>query len=642
MDNDLMARRLRPPSEPVQQTPQSPQPAVDQNAGQMPDWMPPAPRDDVPWDRPTDFSQPTDTASSDQPAWDRPAPIEWPAADSTGVAEHPADPLGAWPQPVVESPAVTAVFPPAPYQPADTVPSDPDDAYAPVLGDVNVPMARGWPDMNGHDNGRNDPAIVSDANAMAPMVTPVPVVIPDVGQPAAPAEAPAPVPPPAPTNWDEPTGMSEEWPTPEAPAPDWEEPRPAPEPPAAPSDTRPVGDFLAQGPTPPDDLFGTLPEPEPAKPEPASGSMQPSGESTQPDAPTPPEQPAPPSLVEVPLNESEHVMSPFSTAPAPPTPLVVRIELALVDGERRLVNPAEAARPVNPIEVEPERVTPRHPEFEPRGRNGDPYEVPADTHSDQAWIEPTATSVPQATPAPWAVSEPAAQPQPVDWGHAVPPPAAYPANPLPAVPWTPAPAPPAFAPPPIVEQYQSPYPQYAPQPQFAPPPAAQMQPVEPMPWTQPARAWDALAQLPAASITQAPQPVALTPAPAPMFAPEPQPHSPPPPAYFEPAPYEPSVAPQAFAPQTFAPPVYQEPTRAAVMAAPARAANAQAATAAQNQSDLWFLSTEPADAGESRDDDVADGKEPSPVLTAVLTIGMAVLVIVLVLVFIQLMTSLLR
>jgi hypothetical protein len=104
------------------------------------------------------------------------------------------------------------------------------------------------------------------------------------------------------------------------------------------------------------------------------------------------------------------------------------------------------------------------------------------------------------------------------------------------------------------------------------------------------------------------------------------------------APYE-----QSAPPATFAPPAYNEPTRAALMAEPQGPAGVQAATAtAQNQSDLWFLSTEPADAAQSRDEDMTEDKQGSSVLTAVLTIGMAILVIVLVLVFIQLMTSLLR
>jgi len=87
-------------------------------------------------------------------------------------------------------------------------------------------------------------------------------------------------------------------------------------------------------------------------------------------------------------------------------------------------------------------------------------------------------------------------------------------------------------------------------------------------------------------------------------------------------------------------PAYAEP----LDAEPSRALAPQAATVpAQGQSDLWFLSAEPRDAaGAEVRDEVAEGTEPSGLLTGVLTIGMAVLVIVLVLVFIQLMTSLLR
>jgi hypothetical protein len=77
----------------------------------------------------------------------------------------------------------------------------------------------------------------------------------------------------------------------------------------------------------------------------------------------------------------------------------------------------------------------------------------------------------------------------------------------------------------------------------------------------------------------------------------------------------------------------------------ATAAAVAAAPVAQEQNDLWFLSTEPQETTEPAHESTAaveTTKQSSSMLTAGLTIGMAVLVIVLVLVFIQLMTSILR
>jgi hypothetical protein len=86
-----------------------------------------------------------------------------------------------------------------------------------------------------------------------------------------------------------------------------------------------------------------------------------------------------------------------------------------------------------------------------------------------------------------------------------------------------------------------------------------------------------------------------------------------------------------------------EPMAAAAAAATPAVASPITPAAAPEQHDLWFLSTEPDDIDAPFDDDAAAAqKEPSSVLTAVLTIGMAILVIVLVLVFFSLMTSLLR
>jgi hypothetical protein len=103
-------------------------------------------------------------------------------------------------------------------------------------------------------------------------------------------------------------------------------------------------------------------------------------------------------------------------------------------------------------------------------------------------------------------------------------------------------------------------------------------------------------------------------------------------------------APSIFAPplQPYVPeahasgPVVPEPyvgTAAAVSAAVAPAVP-------RDESDLPFLSTEPndVDAATAEEDSVAPKKQ-SFLLTAVVTVGMAILVVVLVLVFLSLMTS---
>jgi hypothetical protein len=110
--------------------------------------------------------------------------------------------------------------------------------------------------------------------------------------------------------------------------------------------------------------------------------------------------------------------------------------------------------------------------------------------------------------------------------------------------------------------------------------------------------------------------------------------------YSVPDPVVQQVSAPAFAPTPYVEP---RPTDAHTAPSPRMLTAAVPDVTAREQSDLWFLSTEPDGAAESDEsDEVAQGKQPSSILTAILTIGMAVLVIVLVLVFIQLMTSLLR
>ncbi len=86
--------------------------------------------------------------------------------------------------------------------------------------------------------------------------------------------------------------------------------------------------------------------------------------------------------------------------------------------------------------------------------------------------------------------------------------------------------------------------------------------------------------------------------------------------------------------------VHAEPTRQDVYAH-ATATQAAAGTVTADHSDLWFLASEPGEAVASTPAVETGGQHPT-LLTAGLTVAMAVLVILLVLVFIQLMTSLLR
>ena len=213
----------------------------------------------------------------------------------------------------------------------------------------------------------------------------------------------------------------------------------------------------------------------------------------------------------------------FSTAQPTAQPLVLRIELTIVDESVRL-RPADAARRVGPdTEAAPEM--PRHPEFEPHAK--------AAATDDSTQIESSAE--PQA---------PAQRADEFAWVL------------------------PAFQP-----QTAAPH-----EPPVAPAPAAPAtDESSEAPWNFASVAADPLASLPAASFATA--------------------------------------------------------VPAAAAAAPA--SSAQAAP----QPDLWFLSSEPQVSVADDKAATANG-EPSSMLTAVLTILMAVVVVGLVLGFLWLMTSL--
>ncbi|MEO6350042.1 MAG: hypothetical protein ABIP53_05260, partial [Candidatus Limnocylindrales bacterium] len=386
----------------------------------------------------------------------------------------------------------------------------------------------------------------------------------------------------------------------------------------------------------------------------------------------------------------------FSHAPAAPAPMALRIELAIVDDGRRLVSPAEGARPVGPLEpdaaapaavqvevapprieatesspeavAEDDRVTAGHPQFEPRplpteldefadtslAENSPPTES---VEAVDSWIDPAPSFQPE--PIQWAAPHPieleSPPPAPPPWAASAPPPPSSPDSPTwQSFEWPVRPIAPALAPRPPAPEPQAPAPQ-------ATAPATQQRVHEPLPasegippWAQPQQSLDPLMQLPTAPVSPmtysaSPVPQYAQPAAPPVAQPPAQQYAqqlaPPSPAHVPPAPvYEPPAP--AYEPPD---PVFEQsaprpvmPTnRVAPIAQPARAA-AQPAVATQN--DLWFLSTEPdtVTADDAHNESATDVKEPSPLMTVGLTVGMAVLVIVLVLVFIQLMTSLLR
>jgi len=383
------------------------------------------------------------------------------------------------------------------------------------------------------------------------------------------------------------------------PRPSWPEWTAGPDQPVARTPVTPPA-FAGKvvGPTPPEDLFGTPQTIE--RPQPVAAQDAAAGGRTA--------QPQPPAADQ----QAPHL---FSTAAnnSQQQPLVLRIELAIVDGSRKL-RLADAARRVGPWsdeDVDPETVTPRHPEFEPRSHVAPPpLDEPAQAQPEP--MTPDASIVaPNSPSAPWisASVEPAAD---TDLPWALPPleplAPAQPANDV--VPWMREPVQPALAV----------------QPAPAPPPTPALQPAAPasVQWADPnpTAAWslasaplDPLSTLPAATFA------------APPYMP---------PAYVPPAQVAPVYAPQAA-------PAYERSAPAQSVAQPMGQQVAPVSRPAANadQSDLWFLASEPS--AEAAEEAVAEKSgQPSTLLTAGLTVAMAVMVIILVLVFLQLMTSLLH
>lgn len=599
-----MARRLRPPSEPSRPTNgYSPH-----SNGQLPQAG-----EDAPWAADLDLR-------SDIP-WDRPAAEAWPPADEP--AEHQVD------EPMTEQ----AAWPPAPvYAAQPAAPAQPQAASAPSTWDDlpttwDKPAAWDGPGAEwAAPEVEPEPALVADEPE--PVVPPVdqaleqpvdtPVAQPvesvaepvsdeteDVSGPAMDATVPgrAPWDRPADYSWDDlpffddrPAEMLADYEQEPAPAPaavaavpeavaPAAAPEPAPDPydadapilqdverpaaavawPAWPETIQPIAPAPVAGraiaPTPPEDLFAAqtvaqepAPEPEPE----LELEVEPEPEAEQ--------------YVETPAATSTVL-----TTQAPGQPLVLRIELAIVDPSAR-VHPAEIARQVGPVverelqrQVEAqslvfgapvadespaeESVTPRHPEFEPRNHLiAPPQEV-------APWDEPAEPSEPQSLP--WglpSLDEPASAAEAVEAAEAV-----VVAEPEPEPVEQPAPAPAE------VDLWA------------APDPTADWH-IEPARLTAPA--FEPLAEVPATAFVAVPPPAA--------------------------------------------------PMTQAV----AQAAATPLAKPATEQADLWFLAAEPQSAESDQPQAVAPAAQPSSMITVGLTVLMAVVVIGLVIAFLWLMTSL--
>ena len=668
MDNDLMARRLRPPSQPTpangQQPAQTPSPwdvplADGQFAppdGQLPPQDPQFAPQDPPFAPPDGQWGPDPQAREDVP-WDRPDPEPWPPAED-GAADVPQSwsaqggvPAARAPQP--DWPAAHALedeaAPPWDRPTANEADEwhDPYDAMAPVVSDVIQTPAGAWEGWNGNGHnatpGAPEPLKVA-AHSDGPLDVEEPHSAP-WGETAA-----------TPTSGSAPGGGNLSGPD---PVPDW----PA-------EDDLTVTPPTSRGPVMPEDSWPVTPSvtATPADPAPAA-VREPEPEPPEPE-PDPEPEPAEPELAEsvAPQATPEPVAAPSVSAVvmpsgANPQNMVLRIEVAIVDESRR-ANPADAAKRVGPdADV-------RRPEYEPRNHGGRasmpepeylwdaPPEAPDQPQQPRPRQPAPARAQPAAParrvsppPSAWHPAAPVApQPTSFDWEL----PAVGASQPVadPPAPWSkPAPAQPPYqqpaqAPAPTwaltqpTPPYQPPAPQYRPpEPQ---PPAAPQYPAAYTPQQYPPQAYQAATH----DYQSAPQdyqsapPQYQPPAPQPSAWPPTQPggqaHDP-----LAGLPAAPYVAPAPYAPIAPAPATPQQMPVQSFQSAPAAGSRARTGQVAADQADLWFLSNQPA-ATTVEDDDAQTEGRSSSILTAGLTIGFALLVIVLVLVFIQLMTSLLR
>ena len=673
MDNDLMARRLRPPSQPTPANGQQPAQAsspwdvpladgqIAPPDGQLPPQDPQFAPQDPPFAPPDGQWGPDPQARADVP-WDRPDPEPWPPADDeaadvpqTWSAQGgvPAAPTPQPDWPVADSLEGEAA-PPWDRPTANEADEshDPYDAMAPVVSDVIQTPAGAWEGWNGNGHhatpGAPEPMKVA-AHSDGPLDSDESRAVPW----SEPASTPSP-----PTSGSAPGAGNVGGPD---PVPDW----PA-------EDDLTVTPPTSRGPVMPEDSWPVTPPvappvapavaPTPADPALAAvRELKPEPEPAEPEAPVAPQTTPEPAAAPT-------VSAMVMPSGANPQNMVLRIEVAIVDESRR-ANPADAAKRVGPdADV-------RRPEYEPRNHGGrasmpEPeylWDAPPGAPDQPQQRRPRYPAPANAQPAaparrvspPPSAWHPAApvvpQPTSIDWEL----PAVGAAQPMvdPPAPWlTPAPA-------------QSPYqqPAQAPAPTWAltqptppyQPPAPLYQPPAPQPPATP--------QYPAAYPPQPYPPQAYQPAPQDYHT-TPQEYQPAPPQYQPPAPQPsawppaqpigpahdplaglpaaPYVAPSPYAPAPYAPiaPTPATPQQMPVQSfqsAPAAGSRARTGQVAADQADLWFLSNQPA-ATTLADDDAQPEGRSSSILTAALTIGFALLVIFLVLVFIQFMTSLLR
>ncbi|HUP82782.1 MAG TPA: hypothetical protein VM284_01165 [Candidatus Limnocylindria bacterium] len=658
MDNDLMARRLRP-SQPTPQNGQS-QPPPPPSPWDVPltdDGGSFAPADSQRPQNDPPFEPPHPASRADVP-WDRPAPEAWPPSEDAGT-DHTQTWSAQGVQPTAnenrpDGPAADAIGEATPWdRPTNDQSLDPDDAMAPVVGDVHAPAgvwhewsgngtadgyaANGNGNGNGHSNAAfNGAGYGAGAKGggggirYAPENTPEPMTITAHSDQPRSGDEPRPA-----SRVDAATPGGNGPSLPSWPAEDDLTPPSSSRDLVMPEDSWPVAPSDAAPPASPAPWeraeVADAPEPAPAPERPP----------VMPAAPAAPPQPvAPPASVTPIVTSAQIVPSPAGS----PQNMVLRIELAIVDESHR-ANPADAAKRVGPdAGVRAPEYNPRihggrapmpEPEYEwgaprnaqdPRRQRNDEQPATQPRHvapPPNSWqpapAQPTQldwdlpqVGGPQADqPAPWSTPN---QPQPRQ-GQA--PPHQLQGQLAPAPTWAMTepqppyqPAPPQYMPPPAQRYQQPPQPQYSTQNQQTYPQGQQSA------WP-PAHSPDPLYGVPAAPNQQ----------PADQSA------------YPQPSAYQPTPYSQP-APPVPVPSHYPAQSVPSAPAAGSRARTGQA-NAAADQADLWFLSNQ-SSAGVAAFEEEVQERRSSSLLTGVLTVGFALLVIVLVLVFIQLMTSLLK
>ena len=350
MDNDLMARRLRPSSQPTPSHGQSPaQPPAPWDVP-LADEGPFAPAQSAEPEQDPPFAPPDPQARADVP-WDRPAPESWPWADPLGDAA-PSD------------------------RPASDDSLDPDDAMAPVVAEVNAP-ARVWHEWMSSGGANGDGG---NGTGYATASTPEPMTV------AAHSDQPRGGDEPRPNALGE--SLDRQTASPGAASPGGSGP-PLPE--------WPAEDDL----TPPSSSRGTvMPEDSlPTTPADSAPSAEPSG--VQPVAPAP-------SLTPV-VRSAQILPSP----PGSPQNMVLRIELAIVDESRvNPADAAERFGPdadVRAPEYNPRTDEGRAPEpeyiWDVPAADVQPQLAPPPS----TWLSPAQPTPPNNQPAPWS---PPPQPEP--------------------------------------------------------------------------------------------------------------------------------------------------------------------------------------------------------------------------------------